>query len=36
LDFVHYVTDIQILKNYVSNAGCTSVFRQEALKFWVL
>jgi hypothetical protein len=29
---VHDVTDVQILKYYVSDADSTSVFRQEALK----
>jgi hypothetical protein len=32
LDFVHGVTDIQILNLYISDTGSTSVFRQEALK----
>jgi hypothetical protein len=34
LDFVHDVTDIQILKHYVSGAGSTSVFKQKALKLF--
>jgi hypothetical protein len=32
LDFVHGVTDIRMLKHNVSEVGCASVFRQEALK----
>ena len=34
LDFVHGVTDIQILKHYVSDAGSTSVFMQEFPSFF--
>jgi hypothetical protein len=32
LDFVHGVTNIRALRHGVSDAGCASVFRQEALK----
>ena len=34
LDFVYGVTDIQILKHYVSDAGSTSVFMQEFPSFF--
>jgi len=32
LDYVHDVTDIQILKHYDSDACSTSIFSQEAYK----
>jgi hypothetical protein len=35
LDFVRVVTDIQILKHYVSYADSTSVYIQVALKMLV-
>jgi hypothetical protein len=30
LDFVRRAKDTQTLKHYVSDAGCTSIFRQKA------
>jgi len=35
LDFVHGVTDTQILKYCISDATSTSVFRQKVLNFQV-
>jgi hypothetical protein len=36
MDYVYCVADKQILKHYVSDSGCTSIFRQETLKMLAL